>query len=216
MKFGFDLIGSNKKAFRYDMVFAKSNRVGHLNCNNQVMRSHENILLFRRPHFSGAATYNPLKVPGGRPRVNRVKARLSGGVYPAGKDYTTFSDGTTHPISVLAFDSDTNLPEWCAHPTQKPEPLLGYLTMLFSNIHDVLLDPFMGSGTCGSAALRLNRKFVGIEREHKYFDIACRRLEEAQRRKERYKPRIDSPDDPSELEASAEQLVPAIYDEQQI
>jgi site-specific DNA-methyltransferase (adenine-specific) len=207
MKFAFDLIGTNTKGFRNDMVWAKSNRVGHLNSNNQVMRSHENILLFRRPKYSGTPTYNPVKTAGGRPRVSRGKARKNGGVYPPGRDYTTVSNGDTHPISVLAFDRDRNLPDWCAHPTMKPETLFGYFTLLFSDIDNMILDPFMGAGTCGSAAIRLNRKFIGIERERKFFDIACRRLEEVQRRKERYKPRITDPDDPNELEAAAEQLV---------
>lgn len=44
-----------------------------------------------------------------------------------------------------------------------------------------ILDPFMGSGTTGVAAMNLKRKFIGIEREEKYFDIACKRIEDAQR-----------------------------------
>ena len=87
--------------------------------------------------------------------------------------------------------------------------------MLYSNPNDLVLDMFMGSCTTGLAAIKLNRKFIGIEREKKYFDIACRRLEEAQRRKERYKPRISDPDGPNELEAAVEQLVPAVAEEQQ-
>ncbi len=46
---------------------------------------------------------------------------------------------------------------------------------------DTILDPFMGSGTTGVAAVQMGRKFIGIEREPSYFDIACRRIEEAQR-----------------------------------
>ena len=46
---------------------------------------------------------------------------------------------------------------------------------------DVVLDPFMGSGTTGVAAVQMGRQFIGIEREPKYFDIACRRIEDAQR-----------------------------------
>ena len=183
LKLGFDLIGSNLKGFRSDLVWAKNNPVGHLNSSNQVMRSHENILLFRRPRSSGTPTYNPIKTGGGRPRVNRVKARKSGGVYPAGKDYTTVSDGTTHPISVLAFDRDSNLPEWCAHPTAKPLALVAYLLMLYTNPGDLILEPFAGSGTTLEAAFRLNRRFIGIEREKEFYDIACRRLYEAYQRK---------------------------------
>ena len=64
-----------------------------------------------------------------------------------------------------------------AHPTQKPiavmEWTLGFMP------HGVVLDPFMGSGTTGVACAKLGRKFIGIEIEPKYFDIACRRIEAA-------------------------------------
>ena len=211
MRFGFDLIGSNPKAFRYDMIWAKNNRTGFLNASMRPMISHELLTVWCRPGFSKMATYNTVKTAGGRPRINRSKARQGGGVYPAGKAYTTVSNGDVNPISVLAFDHDRGNGLNGFHPTQKPLNLLGYLLMLYSNPNDLVLDMFMGSGTTGLAAIKLNRKFIGIERERKYFDIACRRLEEAQRRKERYKPRIAESDDPNELEAAAEeQFVPAI------
>ena len=67
------------------------------------------------------------------------------------------------------------------HPTQKP---VGVMEWCISHLPDdskLILDPFMGSGTTGVAAMNLKRKFIGIEREPKYFDIACRRIEDAQR-----------------------------------
>jgi site-specific DNA-methyltransferase (adenine-specific) len=88
-----------------------------------------------------------------------------------------------HPRSVLPFNRDSNQPE---HPTQKPYMLMSYLLRLYSNPNDLIVDPFMGSGTTGCAALRMNRRFIGIEREKKYFDIACRRLEEAMKEKQRF------------------------------
>ena len=65
------------------------------------------------------------------------------------------------------------------HPTQKPVPLMRRL--LESTTAQTILDPFMGSGTTGVAAVQMGRKFIGIEREPKYFDIACKRIEDAQR-----------------------------------
>ena len=65
------------------------------------------------------------------------------------------------------------------HPTQKPLPLIRELVDLFSFKDDVVADPFMGSGTTGVAAVKLGRRFIGIEIEPRYFDIACRRIEEA-------------------------------------
>lgn len=67
------------------------------------------------------------------------------------------------------------------HPTEKPLPLMAALTEVASERGATILDPFMGSGTTGVAAVQMGRKFIGIEREPKYFEIACRRIEDAQR-----------------------------------
>ena len=64
------------------------------------------------------------------------------------------------------------------HPTQKPVSLMAWCLEFFPECKTIL-DPFMGSGTTGVAALQLGRKFIGIEREPKYFDIACKRIEQA-------------------------------------
>ncbi len=67
------------------------------------------------------------------------------------------------------------------HPTQKP---IGVMAWAISHVPEpcqTILDPFMGSGTTGVAAMSLQRQFIGIEREPKYFDIACRRIDDAQR-----------------------------------
>ena len=66
------------------------------------------------------------------------------------------------------------------HPTQKPEALMTWCIKHAGNPATVL-DPFMGAGTTGVAAIHAGRSFIGIEREPKYFDIACRRIEDAQR-----------------------------------
>jgi site-specific DNA-methyltransferase (adenine-specific) len=65
------------------------------------------------------------------------------------------------------------------HPTEKPVSLMLELVSLFSNYNQNILDPFMGSGTTGVACVKLGRKFIGVEISEKYFDIACRRIEQA-------------------------------------
>lgn len=65
------------------------------------------------------------------------------------------------------------------HPTQKPLPLMQWCLQRLRPVSRIILDPFMGSGTTGVAAVKLGRKFIGIEIEPKYFDIACRRIAEA-------------------------------------
>ena len=68
-----------------------------------------------------------------------------------------------------------------AHPTVKPLGLMRKYVGICSHADQTILDPFMGSGTTGVAAVQMGRDFIGIEREPKYFDIACRRIEQAQR-----------------------------------
>ena len=65
------------------------------------------------------------------------------------------------------------------HPTGKPVDMVSSWVNRFTDRANTILDPFMGSGTTGVAAIQLGRKFIGIEREPKYFDIACQRIEQA-------------------------------------
>lgn len=80
-------------------------------------------------------------------------------------------NGWEQPVNDYAERSD--------HPCPKPIKLMVWLVERGSIIGETILDPFMGSGTTGIAAIQLGRKFIGIEREPKYFDIACRRIEQA-------------------------------------
>lgn len=77
--------------------------------------------------------------------------------------------------------SPNRLKEAHGHPSQKPVALMEILVRCLSAPDDLVLDPFMGSGTTGVACMNLGRTFIGIEREREYFDICCRRLEDAQR-----------------------------------
>jgi len=67
------------------------------------------------------------------------------------------------------------------HPTEKPRRLMAEIIGDFTNDGETILDPFMGSGTTGVAAVQMGRDFIGIEHEPRYFDIACKRIEDAQR-----------------------------------
>lgn len=79
------------------------------------------------------------------------------------------------------FDYSPSSAEPKQHPTQKPEALMRWCIGYLPEDAGAVLDPFMGSGTTGVAAVQMGRDFIGIEREPKYFDIACRRIEDAQR-----------------------------------
>jgi site-specific DNA-methyltransferase (adenine-specific) len=85
------------------------------------------------------------------------------------------------------FDANAKFFDWTiaatnaervAHPTQKPLALMKWCIDQAGN-PETILDPFMGSGSTGVAAIQMGRKFIGIEREPKYFDIACKRIEQA-------------------------------------
>lgn len=65
------------------------------------------------------------------------------------------------------------------HPTEKPLPLMHELVELYSNTGQIIMDPFMGSGTTGVACVNRGRKFIGIERDQRWFDLSCRRIEQA-------------------------------------
>jgi len=80
-----------------------------------------------------------------------------------------------------ASKSDRNSGAGNTHPTVKPTNLMRYLCRLVTPAGGAVLDPYMGSGTTGVACHQTQRAFIGIEREPKYFDIACRRIEDAQR-----------------------------------
>jgi len=75
----------------------------------------------------------------------------------------------------------SELPEPCDHPCPKPLGWMRWIVGHASLEYELVLDPFMGSGTTGVACARLGRRFIGIEIEPKYFDIACNRIEQAQR-----------------------------------
>ncbi len=93
-----------------------------------------------------------------------------------------FGDQSANRKNMMVFDSyrhGIRAGEKVDHPTQKWLPMMAYLVSAITPPNGVVLDAFMGSGTTGVAAAESGRKFIGIERESKYFDIACKRIEQA-------------------------------------
>ena len=93
---------------------------------------------------------------------------------------TIQSHGLRHNWWVL-HNAQAGLGEFGGHPAPMPLPMAVGHIMTWTAPEEIVLDPFMGSGTTGVATLQLGRKFIGIEIEPKYFDIACERIENAQR-----------------------------------
>lgn len=95
----------------------------------------------------------------------------------AGKGYRRWNGGGKRGV----YTHCVNTGRQGEHPTEKPVPLMRELVADFTQPGDVVCDPFMGSGTTGVACAQLGRRFVGIERDERWFDLACRRIEEAYR-----------------------------------
>jgi len=98
-------------------------------------------------------------------------------IYWMRKDSWKWTRANTEWMSVWKISSEAN----SEHPVAYPVSLPSRAIACVSDCGDIVLDPFMGSGTTGVAATKLGRKFIGCEIEPKYFDIACRRIEDAQR-----------------------------------
>ena len=171
-KFGFDLIASNKEWFRYDLVWNKlGSKAGFLNAKKMPMRSHEMIYVF----YNKLPTYN---IVGNHILTKKggYDAALNGNCYSNPKIKRMKTEYTPRlPISVLNFDA-LNTKNKRYHATQKPIDLLEWLIRYYTNEGDIILDPTMGSGSTGVAALTMNRNFIGIEMDKGIFDVACDRI----------------------------------------
>lgn len=171
------VISSNFDLFRYVWYWNKSKVTGFANSKKQPLRCVEDVVVF----YEKPSTYNPQgllpfgktvnkgKLAGG----NTVQGETIGngkGALRSGNDY--IQEFTGYPRQVLEIASEGKT----VHPTQKPVALMEYLIRTYTNEGDTVLDNCMGSGTTGVACANTGRKFIGIERDDKYFDICCERI----------------------------------------
>jgi len=172
------LIASNMREFRYCWVWDKQVGRGHLVAKKRPMARHEDVAVFYR----AAPSYLPQMVMKAKPEkgsaVERSRTTICGGVTTGDKNATVMRTHS-YPQTILSIGSESNKGK--SHPTQKPVALMEYLIRTYTREGETVLDNCMGSGTTGVACANLRRAFIGIEREVKYFDIACRRIEDAQR-----------------------------------
>ncbi len=170
------LVMSNPKMFKYEWIWKKTRYSGNLNATIMPLKAHENILVFAK----GKAPYYPIKTEAPEHLIDKRKnvnpsIVKDGGAYNGSKGFINIrkkDDGTRYPTTVQEFKNPNNN---SLHPTQKPLELMKYLIKTYSNENDMVLDNTMGSGTTPLAAKELNRKFIGIEKEANYYEIACRR-----------------------------------------
>lgn len=165
------LVMSNVGWFDCSLVWEKNKATGHLNANKKHLRSHEDIIVFAY----GSPMYNPL-MKKGIAYSNSHKPKDSGDCYGSVGFSERENIETRYPRSVLQFDVENDP----SHPTQKPVPLCEYLILTYTNGGEIVLDNTMGSGTTGVACIHTGRKFMGIELDPHYFQIAKKRIESAQ------------------------------------
>lgn len=172
--FASELIFSNIKNFRYDLIWYKPLGTGHLNANDMPMRNHEYILVFYRK----LPTYNPQMGVGIRKKGVR-KADRNGtnyGKFAVNKDDYFDDEGKRFPQSVIEFSNGDRTKE-NDHPTQKPINLIRYLIKTYSNEGDLVFDGYMGSGTTAHACILEKRNFIGSETDKKYYERSKKRIE---------------------------------------
>lgn len=162
------LVMSNTKQFKYELIWEKTIGSGQLNIKKQPLRVHESILVF----YAKPGTYNEKKTKGEPYTIDRtVKSKGEG--YGVQTDSSKVNDGFRHAKSIIKV---SNPRIKGGHPTQKPIELMSQLIKTYSNPGDVVLDYCMGSGTTGEAAIKLGRKFIGIELDRTYFEQAKERI----------------------------------------
>ncbi len=165
------LIMSQVKYFKHEWVWIKNRGSNFANTVREPMKEHESVLIFSK----GKWTYNKQMQERSAAGLSRVKYDFN--AVTQTENYGEFGAPTKNqgtlrvPSSYQRFNIEFGL-----HPTQKPVPLAEYLINTYTNEGDVVLDNCMGSGTTGVACVNTGRRFIGIEKEQKYVEVARRRI----------------------------------------
>ena len=178
---------SNLSQFKYDWIWHKNSPTGFVHAKNKPLKDFEVISVFS-PYPMGHASllgdrrmrYNPqgLEVYGKMSKSSKSKFGNIDGKRKSHKAEVV-SDFTNYPRMVLSFGKDTGKNN--LHPTQKPVALCEYLIKTYTDNGMTVLDNCMGSGSTGVACLNTGRKFIGIEKDEQYFEVAKERIESVQK-----------------------------------
>jgi len=164
------LVMSNPKMFKYEWIWDKGRGSGHLNSKIMPLKKHDSILVFCKKK----TIYNP-QFTKGEAYTRTNKASTCRGNYGKHKDSTIKNIGIRFPTTIQHFPIGRQQNK--IHPTQKPVNLMEYLIKTYTNEGGLVLDNCMGSGTTGVACKNLDRRFIGMELDKKYFEIAKNRIE---------------------------------------
>ena len=167
--FATDLINTSRRFFRYELIWEKPCALGFLNAKKMPLRSHEQVLVF----YKRLPTYNPQMTPGKPYKGKTAHTRCS--IYGGQKGGPArSSDGDRYPRSVLRFAKERH----SGHPTEKPLHLFEWLVKTYTNEGGTVLDNCLGSGTTAITCETLGRRWIGIEKEPAYCEMAVKRLTE--------------------------------------
>ncbi len=167
---------SNINEYKYDIYWQKERATNIFQLKKRPAKVIETINVF----YKEQPTYNPQMTDyNGPKRTNKIKnGKLGVLIDSQNRRPFEYNDtGKRYPLQIVQFKRDilsSNL-----HPTQKPVALMEYLIKTYTNENDTVLDFTMGSGTTGVACKNLNRNFIGIELDTKYFNIAKNRIAES-------------------------------------
>lgn len=157
-----DLMNSNRKHWRYELVWAKTMPTGFLDAKRRPLRIHETLQVFCRRY--GASTYHPQMTPCPPKRYQRPRAVEGNRAEHYDRfrsDYSGALVTEQYPVDVLYFPNGHGGRK--GHQTRKPPGLLRWLVASYSNPGDLVLDPGMGGGTALVAAKELGRRAIGID-----------------------------------------------------
>ena len=165
---------SNIKNYKYDWIWEKEQGINQLNAKKMPLRNSENISVF----YKKQCTYNPQFKKGTPYKTNRCtySKNIESTYGKQANKVITTNEGYRYPLTIIKFNRELKNRY---HSTQKPIKLMEYLIKTYTNENEIVLDFTMGSGSTGVACMNTNRKFIGIELDNNYFDIASKRIEEA-------------------------------------
>lgn len=168
--FTWQLCASNPEEFKYELIWKKPNGTNPFQAKHMPMKKHENVLVF----YDMRPDYKPQMEEGKPYKWNSRRSGGEAGGVTQQKETPIINTGTRFPGSVLEFPQERGL-----HPTQKPVALMEWLINSYSQKGAVVLDCTMGSGTTGVACVNTGRRFIGVELDAQYFDLAHKRIEDA-------------------------------------
>ena len=165
---------SNLKDFRYEIIWQKDKGTDFGNANRKPLNIHENISVF----YEKQPNYNRI-CDEGNPYIrknNRTNGKNDTN-FKSDNSGTWINEGKRTPTTIRKINRVSAGGKKPLHPTEKPIELMEWIIKSYTNENDLVLDFTMGSGSTGVACMNTNRRFVGIELDEKYFNIAKKRIE---------------------------------------